>query len=363
MKKTLTVNLGGSVFHIDEDAYRLLEKYLSNLRIHFDREDGGDETLSDIEARISEIFNEKIRAGYNVISISDVENIISRMGEVEDLFENDVRGNREKTRETPPSSNSHERGHDQRRFFRNPDDKMLGGVCGGLAAFMGWDPTAVRLLTFILMWFGGVVVFIYLILWLIVPMAQTAAERLQMRGESVTVENIGRTVTDSFENITSQFKEYAHSDRPRTALQKIADGFVSILGALMKVCAAIACIIFVPLLLAMLLGLIGAIIGLIFGGIGGLISLLAWMAPDVNWIVLNAISPAEMWICGAAVIILFAIPLLSLVYELLRLVFKYKPVSTELKWVLIILWFLSLFTSIIYVASHGWIYKMIEATI
>ena len=70
MKKTLTVNLGGTVFHIDEDAYRLLDNYLSNLKLHFREEDGADEIIEDIERRISELFTEKLRGEGEVITIA-----------------------------------------------------------------------------------------------------------------------------------------------------------------------------------------------------------------------------------------------------------------------------------------------------
>ena len=80
MKKTLTVNLGGTVFHIDEDAYhQLLDKYLSNLRIHFRKEEGSDEIMDDFEMRISELLNERVRLGYEVITIEQVEEVIKRM--------------------------------------------------------------------------------------------------------------------------------------------------------------------------------------------------------------------------------------------------------------------------------------------
>ena len=85
MKKTLTVNLGGTVFHIDEDAYRLLDNYLSNLKIHFRKEAGADEIIDDIERRISELFTEKLAAGSQVITIAYVEEVIARMGKPEEL--------------------------------------------------------------------------------------------------------------------------------------------------------------------------------------------------------------------------------------------------------------------------------------
>ena len=87
MKKTLTVNLGGTVFHIDEDAYQLLDKYLANLRIHFRKEEGSEEIMNDFEMRISELFNERVRLGYEVITIEHVEEVIKRMGKPEELFE------------------------------------------------------------------------------------------------------------------------------------------------------------------------------------------------------------------------------------------------------------------------------------
>ena len=85
MKKTLTVNLGGTVFNIDDDAYRLLDNYLSNLKIHFRKEAGADEIVDDIERRISELFAEKLSAGSQVITIADVEEVIARMGKPEEV--------------------------------------------------------------------------------------------------------------------------------------------------------------------------------------------------------------------------------------------------------------------------------------
>ena len=96
MKKTLTVNLGGTVFHIDEDAYQLLDKYLSNLRIHFVKEEGSDEIMNDFEIRISELLSERIRLGYEVITIAHIEEVIKRMGRPEEIFDEDKEGGNER---------------------------------------------------------------------------------------------------------------------------------------------------------------------------------------------------------------------------------------------------------------------------
>lgn len=85
MKKTLTVNLGGTVYHIDEDAYKLLDTYLSNLRIHFRREEGAEEIVHDMELRISELFTDRLNGGKQVITIEDVEEIIAQVGKPKTL--------------------------------------------------------------------------------------------------------------------------------------------------------------------------------------------------------------------------------------------------------------------------------------
>lgn len=161
MKKTLTVNLGGTVFHIDEDAYCLLDNYLSNLKIHFRKEAGADEIIDDIERRISELFTEKLTAGSQVITIADVEEVIARMGKPEEL-EPDGNEAGAKTESWEGGSCSGNAGANfststkkvRHRFYRNPDDRMLGGVVSGLAAYLGWDVTVFRLALVIIMILG-----------------------------------------------------------------------------------------------------------------------------------------------------------------------------------------------------------------
>lgn len=143
MKKTLTVNLGGTVFNIDDDAYRLLDNYLSNLKMHFRKEAGADEIVDDIERRISELFAEKLSAGSQVITIADVEEVIARMGKPEDM---EAEGESASADSGSTSTgggygagawNSNTAyGTTRRRLYRNPDDKMLGGVISGMAAYL-----------------------------------------------------------------------------------------------------------------------------------------------------------------------------------------------------------------------------------
>lgn len=245
MKKTLTVNLGGTVYHIDEDAYKLLDTYLSNLRIHFCREEGAEEIVHDMELRISELFTDRLRDGKQVITIEDVEEIIAQMGKPEDLGD-EADGGGETSKDGSTYSQT---AKGPRRLFRDSDNKVLGGVASGLAAYFGWDPTWVRIIFLILGISLKGFVIAYIIAWIVIPLARTVPEKLAMRGAKINVENIGRTVTDNFEKVN----EYVHSGKPHSALQRIGEGIVGVAGALIKFilivlaicCAPIVFVIFV----------------------------------------------------------------------------------------------------------------------
>lgn len=350
MKKTLTVNLGGTVFHIDEDAYQLLDKYLSNLRIHFSKEEGSDEIMSDFELRISEILNERVRLGNEVITIEHVETVIKRMGKIEEIFEG----------ETSSETSSEEQAHTTsqttyikekvpKRLFRNPDDRILGGVCGGLAAYFGWDPTPVRILLFLLMFFYGITIPIYLILWLIVPMARTATEKLQMRGESVTVENIGKTVTDGFEKVSNHVNDYASSEKPRN----LADGFVNFLGVVLKVFGVLLGIILFPPLLIVLFVLIIVIIALVGSAFGGGFGLLYHLMPSANWSMISSYPEWMLILASISTILLIGIPILSIIYAICSQIFKFKPLPGGVKVSLLVLWIIALIANIFFASRYG----------
>jgi phage shock protein PspC (stress-responsive transcriptional regulator) len=193
MKKTMTVNIGGRVYHIDEDAYNVLNGYLSRVKGELNNEEGGNEMYDDIENRIGELFSEKLRADRQVITIDDVQEIIKIMGQPSDI-----------------SGNAHESEHESkhgsyRRMYRDTDNRIIGGVCSGLAAYWRVDPALVRIIFVILSIFGMAGVLIYLILWIILPEATTVAQKLEMRGEPVNLSNIGEFFRQEFENVKRSF--------------------------------------------------------------------------------------------------------------------------------------------------------------
>ena len=194
MKKTLTANISGTVFHIEEDAYEALQRYLGKVRGQFTGTDGRDEIMADIEARIAELFNERLQGARQVVSLADVEHVIGVMGQPEDYAD----GTEQESAAGATGSASASSG--RRRLYRDPDDKWIGGVLGGVGAYFDVDPLILRLiyLAFLFLGFGFI---LYLILWIVIPSADSAAEKLKMRGEEVNVENIKRVFEEGAERV------------------------------------------------------------------------------------------------------------------------------------------------------------------
>jgi phage shock protein PspC (stress-responsive transcriptional regulator) len=192
MKKTVTINLAGQVYNMDEDAFGKLKNYLSAIESHFSKEAERTEIISDIEARIAELFTEKITPSKSVITLIDVNEIMGILGKPEDF--GDVEGSQqEKT--------SHGNSYAYRRMYRDPDHRVIGGVCSGIGAYFRIDPVILRIL-FLIAFFGfGVGIIVYIILWIVLPEARTAAQKLEMRGEPVTIDNIGKTIRDEFNSV------------------------------------------------------------------------------------------------------------------------------------------------------------------
>lgn len=202
MKKTLTINIDGIVFHINEDAYFKLSHYLDRVNAYFRRDEGGDEIISGIESRIAEIFRERKKGYSQVITIEDVNEVISQLGEP-----SQINGD-EKEQKAAGNKNSYSQDESApKRLFRDPDNKYIGGVCGGLAAYFNIDPTLVRLLFVLLIFAAGSTILAYLILWIVIPRARTTSERLSMRGEKINISNIEKAIREDIEDIKRNLED------------------------------------------------------------------------------------------------------------------------------------------------------------
>ncbi len=196
MKKTVSVNINGISFHIDEDAFDLLHRYLKRVKSKFGDQYGGDEIIAGIEGRIAEIFHERQKTQGQVISIEDVRDAISQLGEPAQMSDDEQSQGNAYEKDNPDGDEK-----TSRRLFRDPDNKYIGGVCSGLAAYFDIDPTVVRLLFVVLIIAAGSTLWAYLILWIVIPKARTTAERLSMRGEKINISNIEKSIREDLRDI------------------------------------------------------------------------------------------------------------------------------------------------------------------
>lgn len=207
MKKTVSANIGGWVFNIEEDAYDKLLAYLNNIQSRLEEEDA-KEVMGDIEARIAELFTQQNADRKDVIISSDVENIIQTMGEPEAFGE-----------KISPDQQAQEAISEEnvkKRVYRDEEEAKIAGVAAGLAHYFGTDPLWVRLGFVLFTIFGGAGILVYIILWLALPVAETASERLSMKGSIINTESIKNEIHKLKERRGYNSKNHAHKFR-RTA--------------------------------------------------------------------------------------------------------------------------------------------------
>ncbi|HEX2969855.1 MAG TPA: PspC domain-containing protein [Bacteroidales bacterium] len=195
MKITVSINLGGYAFNIDEDAYAELRRYLKNLEIHLANEESSAEILFDIESRMSELFRAKISPYKQVITMEDVNQVIAIMGSPEDLLN-----------EEGPSTRGRFSTPGYHRMYRDPDHRIIGGVCAGMGAYWRIDPLIIRIIFLALILAGGLGIIIYLILYIVIPEAKTTAQKIEMKGSPVNIQNIKDSVKKEFDSVRKNMK-------------------------------------------------------------------------------------------------------------------------------------------------------------
>ncbi|WP_425392701.1 PspC domain-containing protein [Ekhidna sp.] len=277
MKKNISINIGGIIFHIEEDGYDKLKNYLDSVNTYFSSFEDSKEIIDDIEGRIAEIFLSKLDEGKQIITKEDVNDLIATMGTTKDFeasIEAEPETEKEKEKEEKEEDASQEEpksayekakrlyrdnkrkviggvaagianyfgidpiwvrllmlaflfniffwglsgfiflvyiilwiavpGNDSleddkavKKLFRSTDDRVLGGVSGGIASYFGTDPVVIRVIFVISIFLGGAGLLVYIILWIITPEARSITEKMQMQGEPVTISNIEENVKKS----------------------------------------------------------------------------------------------------------------------------------------------------------------------
>ena len=316
MNQTLTVNISGMVFHIEVDAYDTLKNYLNKIKSYFNNSEEREEIMLDIESRITELFSGMMSEKNQVITASDVENVINVMGKPEQYITEDEEQSQSFSNETYVKSD--------KKLFRNPDDRILGGVCSGLGAYIGLDTVWVRLF-FVAAFFLGFGLLTYIILWIVMPEAKTASDKLKMKGEPINIQNIGKKfeeeankVSNNLKNVdTNKFTKKAGSvlENIVGALATIFTGIFNIVGKILGVAFLIVGTFMMVVLLGMLFGS-KTIFSISSDGM--------FSFESQEFFNLIFVSQDQYYLAILGVLLVIGIPILTLIYLAIKLLFKIK---------------------------------------
>lgn len=228
MNKTISINIGGFVFNIEEDAYQKLYQYLNTIKKNFTSEEERDEIMHDIELRIAEIFQACLSVSKQVIMDKDIEQMIEIMGRPEDYVSDEF--NSESANKSSFKSESNSQGTTSKRLFRDPENETLGGVCAGLAHYTNLDVAVVRLIFVLMTILGGSGILIYVILWIVIPEAKSTTDKLQMKGQSINIESI----KEHFINIKNDIQEKTRNGKFRKSVNETFDKGVEVGSSALK---------------------------------------------------------------------------------------------------------------------------------
>ncbi|MEP2937215.1 MAG: PspC domain-containing protein [Gilvibacter sp.] len=334
MNKTVNINLAGSFFHIDEDAFAKLTRYLEAIKRSFSDPQGRDEIIRDIEARIAELFDEKIESHSQVISVKELDEVIAIMGQPEDYMVDE-----EIFDDAPKASRSRSYSSNHKQLFRDIDNKFIAGVSAGLGHYLGIDTIWVRLLWILLTIFSsGFFLVVYIIFWVLVPKAESTADKIRMQGDAINIENIEKKIRDEYERVADKVKD-VDFDEVTDKVTKKTNGFFETLGNIFLMFFKVFFkFIGIILIIAALSTLVSLIVGLFSIGTIGF-----W---ETNWMdYVHAVNTtgAPLWVLSLLVLFAVGIPFFVLFLLGLKILIpNIKSIGTPAKIVLGVIWFASI---------------------
>lgn len=374
MNKTVNINLAGIFFHIDEDAYSKLQRYLEAIKRSFTDSQGRSEIISDIEARIAELFTERVKHDKQVIGTKEVDEVITIMGQPEDYIVDDeiFEDEPNKTQRRTSSSKS-------RKLFRDTDNSYVGGVSSGLAHYFGIDALWIRLAWLLLVFGAGTGIILYILLWILIPEAVTTADKITMTGDPVNISNIEKKIRDGFQNASENVG--THLDKAGTKLKEgignasdsISEGvkkvdlnkqgnriksssktfFDTIADVMMFFLKLFAKFIGIILIITGASALIGLFIGFLSLGIVDSIHF-----PGVDWLDVANSTGIPIWGLSIIFFFFFGIMAFFILYLGLKiLINNLKSIGVFAKSALLGVWLICLISIIVLVAKHSMSYK------
>ncbi len=321
MNKTVTVNISGIVFNIEVDAYDKLNVYLSAIKNYLSSTESREEIMADIEMRIAELFKERMGALREVIIIADIDYVVETMGEPEQYFE----GTEDEPKSDWQSNFSWNKSANNKRIYRDEDDKVLGGVCSGIGYYFGVDRIWIRAAFLIMFFVWGFGVIPYIILWIIIPKAKTTAEKLEMKGEAVNLDNIKKNVEDRFNDMKDTFNGEKGKDfakKAESVASKVANFLVSILVFAFKIFVKFIGVILIITGVALLISLLATVFNSDIVTITNSEEIFTIQSFDLFNAVVGEGIPSTLTIF--TIILLIGIPVIFLLYSGIKILFNLK---------------------------------------
>jgi len=330
MNKTVNINLGGLVFHIDEDAYKKLTHYFEAIKQSLSNTSGQDEIIKDIEIRISELISEKHTTDKQVISLREVEEIISIMGQPEDYrIEGDEPINAE-----PIYTNN----KITKKLYRDEENAAIGGVLAGLGHYFGIDKAILRVILLIMVFAGGTGVVAYIILWIAMPAAKTTSEKLEMRGEPVTISNIEKKVREEIDTLSEKLKS-TDFDKMKQEMKSNGEKFKNNFGEIIRsVLNIFAKVIGVLMILTSLGVLVVFLIGVLAFGTTNFPDF-----PFHSFVELGNFTDYPVWFFGLIFYLAVSIPSVFVLLLGIKIIApNSKSIGSIAKYVLLMIWIIAI---------------------
>lgn len=340
MNKTININLAGRFFHVDENAYAHLQKYLDAVRATLSPEDSIEEIMNDIEARIAELFSESMTSNDQVITLSRVKEIIDIMGQPQDF---DPEGAAE--------PNAAEQYKSIKQLFRDEENKYLGGVTSGLGHYLGIDCLWIRLIWLLLFFFSsGTFFMIYILFWILVPAAKSTSDKLKMKGEPINISNIEKRVKEGYDKFSDNMKSVDY-DKYGNQVKRGSNRVVEVIGNLLKgTLTVLAKLLGVLMLIFSITTLLGLAFGLFSAG-----SLEFWGQADlIQYYQAVSVAQIPFWALLTIVFLAVGIPFIVLFIVGLKLLIQnLKSMGWTPKILIFALWIASILALIFFGAKHA----------
>ena len=328
MNKTVTINLGGIVFHIDEDAYQKLSRYFDAIKRSLNNSSGQEEIIKDIEMRISELLSEKLLSDKHVIGLKEIDEVIAVMGQPEDyIIEDDSKGE--------PAYQAYKK---SKKLYRDKDKGMIGGVAAGLSHYLGIDVVWIRVILLLFFFGFGTGILAYIILWIATPEAVTTSEKLEMTGEPVTISSIEKKVREEFDSVSEKFKNVdydKYGNQIKTGAEKFGNSLSEIISTIFKIFAKFLGVILIITGLTVLFFLF---VGIFTLGTGAFIEF-----PWQEFVDAGNFTDYPIWVFGLLMFLAVGIPFFFLTLLGFRLLSPtIKSIGSIAKYTLFALWILAI---------------------